>query len=230
MPRRLLGVAFVMGALGYASQATLFFAALERGTAAAVTLLFYAYPAIVVLYEIPARRRRPPPATLVALAASSGGVAVIVAASGDIDISRTGALLALGAGAAFGAYVLAGGRLLAALDPRASALGVCAGTAAAFLAYGALRGELELAAAYLPQLAGNGLATAAAFACLFAALARTGPSEVSVVMTLEAFAATALAAIALREAPTMVEVLGGGAIVTGAAVIAARARTGVSGA
>jgi drug/metabolite transporter (DMT)-like permease len=36
--------AALLGTLGYAFEASLFFAGLERGSAAAVTVLFYAYP------------------------------------------------------------------------------------------------------------------------------------------------------------------------------------------
>src|SRR5438094_9674114 len=40
---------FALGALGYGVEATLFFLALARGTATAVTLLFFVYPVIVTV-------------------------------------------------------------------------------------------------------------------------------------------------------------------------------------
>jgi drug/metabolite transporter (DMT)-like permease len=41
-----------LGAVGYAVEASFFYLGLERGTAAAVTLIFYAYPAIVTVAEL----------------------------------------------------------------------------------------------------------------------------------------------------------------------------------
>src|SRR5512143_942990 len=39
----------VLGSIGYGVEATLFFLAIARGTASAVTLLFFVYPVIVTL-------------------------------------------------------------------------------------------------------------------------------------------------------------------------------------
>ena len=50
---------FLLGAVGYAIESTFFFLALDRGTAAAVALLFYAYPAIVTLVELATGTARP---------------------------------------------------------------------------------------------------------------------------------------------------------------------------
>jgi drug/metabolite transporter (DMT)-like permease len=58
----------------------------------------------------------------------------------------------------------------------------------------------------------NGLATAAAFSLMFAALRRLGPSPTAVVMTLEAVSAIVLAAVFLDETLTALQLIGGVAI------------------
>src|SRR5581483_3150791 len=67
----------LLGAVGYMLEATLFFMGLERGTAAAVSLLFYSYPAIVTLLEIAAGWEELQARTLLALALSAAGVVVV---------------------------------------------------------------------------------------------------------------------------------------------------------
>jgi EamA-like transporter family len=70
------------------------------------------------------------------------------------------------------------------------------------------------------QIVGYGMATAAAFGLTFAALARIGASHTAVVMTLEAASTVPLAAIVLGEGITLIQALGGLAILAAAVVIA----------
>src|SRR5213083_2191652 len=57
-PRERLGLA-VAATLGYGSESALYFAALNHGSAATVTLLFYVYPVWVMLTAIALDRRVP---------------------------------------------------------------------------------------------------------------------------------------------------------------------------
>lgn len=212
--------AFGLGALSYSTQSALFFSALQRGSAAAVTLLFYAFPAIVVLVEIPLERRLPKRSTLVALGLSVAGVAAIIAASGDISISAAGIAIALTSGGAFGAYVLASNRLIAGTPPPTTAMWVCLGCALSILTFGAASGSLHSPGRYWAPLLGNAVVTACAFAFLFAALPRIGASRTSVIMTLEAFFAIVLTSALLDESVRLVQIVGGAAILAGAALIA----------
>ena len=63
------------------------------------------------------------------------------------------------------------------------------------------------------------MATAVAFACMFAGLSRLGASRTAVVMTLEAFVAVTLAAAFLGESLVAAQVVGGAAIVAAAVVV-----------
>jgi drug/metabolite transporter (DMT)-like permease len=216
--------AFSLGVCFYATQASLFYQGLRHGTAAAITLLFYAYPAFVVLMEIPLGYGMPSRRTLAALALSLGGAALIAGTSGTVSVSRVGVAFALAAGGFFGLYVLLGGKLLAGLEPRASALWVSAGTSSALLVHAGITGSLHFGARDWPPVVGAGMATAAAFSFLFATLPRLGPSGTSVVLTLEALFAILLAAIFLGETIGPLQMVGGACILLGAAVIATSAR------
>lgn len=80
----------VLGAVGYAAESTLFYLSLQRGTAAACAMLFYTYPAAVLLIEIARRREGATGRTVGALGLSTVGAAVVVAGGGDVAISTTG--------------------------------------------------------------------------------------------------------------------------------------------
>src|SRR3954466_9679738 len=101
-------VAAVCLGIAYAIESTFFFMALERGTAAAVAMLFYSYPVIVTLLEMAAGRGRPSLAVTAALMCSAGGAALVAVAGADVSISGTGILFALASACSFAVYLLAG--------------------------------------------------------------------------------------------------------------------------
>jgi drug/metabolite transporter (DMT)-like permease len=213
-----------LGAVGYAGQSTLFYLSLQRGTAATSVLLFYAYPAIVcAIGWLLLRERRPCPRTCAALALSVAGTALVAVSSGPLAISELGVVFALGSALVFALYVLAGQRLSAGVDAMATAALVAAGAAVGSAGQGALTGGLGSPAGRWALLLAYGLFTAAAFTLLFAALARLGARRTSVVMTLEAVFAVALATLLLGEPLGAWQALGG-ACVLAATVLVARIR------
>lgn len=210
--------------VGYAVEAALFYLALARGTAAAVALLFYAYPAMVAGLELALGRQHRSRRTLAGLGLSAVGTSLVVAGGGRVSVSAAGAGLALCSAACFAAYLLASSSLVPRTPAPVLGAWVAGGAAASFLATSALAGGLP-ADGHWDALAANGVATAAAFALLFAALGRLGPTRTSVVMTLEAFFATLLAAAFLGEGLRPLQAVGG-AVVLGAAVLVALAGAG----
>jgi len=212
----------LLGAVGYMLEATLFFMGLERGTAAAVSLLFYSYPAIVTLLEIAAGWEELQARTLLALALSAAGVVVVVAAGTDVSISPAGVALSLLGAASFAVYLLASDRLVRDTNSLTTGAWVAAGASVSFLARGALTGALRSPSPHLGALVLDGVATAAAFVLLFAALRRLGPTRTSVVMTLEALFAIVLAAVFLGEGMRPLQLAGGAAILA-ATVLMTRA-------
>ena len=211
--------AVLLGGVGYAIQSSFFFIALSHGTAAAVALLFYAYPAIVTLVAIPLTGSKPSRRGVVALALSVSGTALIAAASGEVDISTAGIGFALAAAASFAAYLLAGEHFLVRTDSLTSGAYVAAGAALSLLTIAALNSASRVPGGREAELIAYGVATAVAFVLLFAAVRRIGSARTAVVLTLEAFFAIVLAAIFLDEAIGPVQVVGGAAILAGACIV-----------
>ena len=126
----------------YAAEATFFFSALERGTAAAAALVFYVYPAMVTVIELLRGRERPHRTTFVALGLSTVGAAIVVVGGGEVSITAAGVVFALGAAATFSAYLLVGREYSESVDPMTMACWVSIGASLSNLARGALSGQL----------------------------------------------------------------------------------------
>ena len=216
--------ALLLGVAGYAGEAALFYLALERGTAAAVSLLFYSYPAIVTLLEVALRLRPPTVAAFAVVALSSAGAVLVVVTGDRVSITPAGVVLALAAATSFSLYMLASQRLVPRSQPAAVGAWVAGGASLALATAGLVVGESTVPSADLPLLALNGVATAVAFALLYTALGRLAAGAAAVVMTLEAFVAVALAAVALGERIKPLQLLGGVAIVAAAVVVSAGGR------
>jgi drug/metabolite transporter (DMT)-like permease len=214
-----------LGALGYATESTFFYLALGRGTAAAVALLFYAYPAIVTAFQFAIGERTAGRTTLIALMLSATGTALIVTTGDRFSITTTGVLYALGSATTFAVYLVTSYRVVKRTDALTSGAWVAIGAAVALLIRGAVFGGLVWPSGRWLQLALYALATSAAFSLMYAGLFRLGPSRTSVVMTLEAFFAVVLGALVLGEGLSPLQLVGGAAVLAGTALISIRRTT-----
>jgi drug/metabolite transporter (DMT)-like permease len=209
----------LLGVVGYAVESALFFMGLERGSAAAVALIFYAYPSVVALIARllgrPIGRR-----TLAAIALSAAGTALVVVAGGDVRISATGVGFALASAASFAIYLVVSHRVAPRTDSLTTSTWVAIGASASFLVRAALEGGLQPIGDHHALMLLNGVATAAAFALMFAALRRLGPAPTAVVMTLEALFAIVFAGVFLGETLGPLQILGGVAILAATILIA----------
>lgn len=210
--------AVLLGTVGYAIQATLFYLGLAQGTAGAVALLFYAYPAMVTIGERALARKLPSGRDALAVALSVGGTAVVVVAGGRVQITTAGILFSLAAGAMFAAYLLGGERFLRKTDSLTSAAWVAGGAAVSLLVRAVLTGGVAVPSGTWPRLVLYGLSTAAAFTLMFAALRRIGPTRTAIALTMEAVFSVALAAMFLSERVHPLAAFGGVAILAGAIV------------
>ncbi|HEX2851124.1 MAG TPA: DMT family transporter [Acidimicrobiales bacterium] len=211
------GRVLLLGAVGYATESALFYSALQRGSAAAVALVFYSYPGVVAAIEIGVRAVRPSGRLLGALAVSIAGTALVVATGRGVEITGAGAVLAMGAALSYAVYVLAGSRVVTRTEPLTTGAWVALGACLSLTALGVVGGSLRAPGSAWWLLLLDGLATASAFCLLFAALRRLGATRTSVVMTLEALSAVVLGAAFLGER------LGGPQLAGGAAILAAAA-------
>lgn len=212
--------AVLLGAFGYSVESTFFYLGLAHGSAAAVSLLFYFYPAMVVVLESLVGRVAPRRLTVGCLMLSFAGTVLVVVSGGGVQISTAGVVFALASAATFSGYLVASERLLIRTDALTSGAWVTLGCAAAQLVKGTVMGQLAVPPGHWVQLAGYGAATSAAFGLLFAALHRLGSSLTAVIMTMEAPFAVVLAAIFLGESVEPLQLVGGAATLTAAVVIA----------
>ena len=96
----------VAGTIGYGSEAAFYFSALNHGSAAAITLLFYTYPVWVMLVTIGLDRKAPPRALFLALALALIGSAFVVLGAGSAQIETIGIVLALCTAFTYTAYLV----------------------------------------------------------------------------------------------------------------------------
>jgi drug/metabolite transporter (DMT)-like permease len=214
-----------LAVMGYAFEATLFFLALGRGQAAAVTLLFFTYPVVVALASWAMGRGAPGRLLGASLVCASTGAALVVLASGGLAISGLGVVFALGSSLAFSAYLILADMVLKTTPPLAGSMWVSAWAAIGLGVFAALAGQGDAPgdAAQWLRLVGMGAATAGAFVCLFAGLLRLGPVRTAIVAPTEPLAAAILAAVFLGEA-IRASVAVGGILILAGAVTASLAR------
>jgi drug/metabolite transporter (DMT)-like permease len=207
-----------LGAVGYAVESSFFYAGLQHGTAAAVALLFYVYPAIVTVIEIASGAVAASRRLLGALGLSVAGTALIVVTGSAIAIAPIGVVFAITSAFCFSVYLLVSSRVVKQTDALVSGAWVASGAALSLTTQGLVVGGLRSPGASWWLMLANGLATAAAFSLLFAALKHLGASRTAVVMTLEALSGVVLGALVLGEPISAMQLVGGASIL-GATVL-----------
>ena len=170
---------FFLGAIGYAFESSMFFSALQHGTAAAVTLLFYVYPVIILTASIAMGRGRPNARLLSSLGLAVGGAALVVISGGGVEIEAIGVFFALCSAAAFSGYVLGAEYALRRTSPFTSSLWVCIGATVGCTTFALFSGQFELPAdgdAWI-NVAWMGIATALAFITMLSGLRLVGRGQ-----------------------------------------------------
>lgn len=216
--RNLLALA-LLGGVGYVSQSLCYFFALERISAGLTALLLYFYPALVVVLAAALGRRRPRPVALVCVALATLGTALTI---GPVQVGQAGGVaLGLAAALLYALYILASSRVQGVGSFAAAATVLTAGAVSFNLL------ALLTRPAY-PQAPGAWLAlvgvaffgTVVAVTTFFAALALLGPSDTSVVSTVEPVVSVVVAALVLGEQLGPVQVAGGVVVLAAVAVLA----------
>jgi drug/metabolite transporter (DMT)-like permease len=115
--RRVLLIAVGLGAIGYAAQASLYFAALQRMDAAPLSLILYTYPVLVTVAAALLGRERLTRTRGVALAAASGGMLLVLLGAGGTGFHSLGALLAFAAALTYTVYILVADTVVHRLPP-----------------------------------------------------------------------------------------------------------------
>jgi drug/metabolite transporter (DMT)-like permease len=219
--RRLLA----LGAVGYAAESVLFFLALGRGTASAVTLLFFTYPVWVALFSAVLGLGLPGWLTSASLAAALVGAALVVGSSGGLAVSLAGAIFALASALTFSLYLIGAEVVLQRTSSLAASMWVSASASVALatVAVAGGTGRLPSGSEEWWTVAGMGVFTAGAFSSLFVGLRRLGAVRTSIIAALEPVAAAALAFAFLGE-PLRAGTVAGGLLILSGAITASLAR------
>jgi drug/metabolite transporter (DMT)-like permease len=216
----------IAGTAGYGTEAAFYFTALNHGSAAAVTLLFYTYPAIVMLATIALDRKPPRRLLWVALVLAIGGSVIVVVGGAGVAVQTIGIVLALCCAVAYSAYLIATDRILKRTNPMTSALWLAGGAAAANATF-----AVAFSATGLPggidqwwRIGAMCVFTSGAFITMLAGLQRIGAVRNGIIGVLEPLSVAVLAWLFLGEPVTISTALGG-TLILGGAVAAALVRT-----
>ncbi|MBB4753967.1 DMT family transporter [Actinoplanes lobatus] len=222
---RVLLTALALGAIGYATQATLYFEALRVMDASLLSLIFYTYPLLVTVVAVLLGRDRLTPGRVLALLAASGGTLLVLLGTGGVAFRPLGAVLAFGSALTYTVYILVSDRVVHALPPLPLSALVMTGAAAALAGKSLATGGVDLAftsAGWFWLACIVVVSTILAMLTFFAGLRRTGPSTAAILSTFEPVVTTALAALTLGESLTALQLLGGLLVLSSAAALQLR--------
>jgi drug/metabolite transporter (DMT)-like permease len=215
----------VAATLGYGTESALYFAALNHGSAATVTLLFYTYPVWVMITAIALDRRVPAAMLIAALGLAIVGSAIVVAGGSGVDIEPAGIVLALLCALVYTGYLIGADRVVRRTNPLTTATWLAAGASLANLTYAfVFHGwSTPIGPQAALRVVGMGVFTAGAFVCMIASLQRIGAVRNAILGVIEPLMVAVLAAAFLSE-PITTSVAAGGALILVAGVIATVAR------
>ncbi|HEX4248455.1 MAG TPA: DMT family transporter [Pseudonocardia sp.] len=221
LTRRSVLAGLGMGAVGYATQSGLYFAALQRMDASMLALVLYVYPALVFVGAVALGRERATGRRVGALVIALGGTALVLAGAASGSLDTLGAMLGFGSALAYTAYILTGARVGADVPPVALAALVCVGATCTLALASAVRGGPDLsfgAGGWAAVGAIAAVSTVGAILCFFAGMARVGPSAASILSTVEPVITVAMAAAAFGESLAPAQLVGG-ALVLSAVIV-----------
>ena len=213
--------ALALGAVGYAAQAGLYFAALARMDASVLAMLLYTYPAMVTVAAIALGRETASRRRVGALLVSSAGLALVLAGAGGGGFDWLGAAMGVAAALSYTAYILVSDHVTVDVPALPLSALVTTGAAVTFGVAGAATGTLETGFASEGWLWLGTLAlvsTVTPIVLFFAGMRRVGPSMAAILSTIEPPTTVLLAFLAFGESLTAVQ-LAGGALVLGAVLL-----------
>jgi drug/metabolite transporter (DMT)-like permease len=229
LPRRDLGTALALGAIGYGAQAGAYFAALERLDASLLALLVYTFPTIVTVTAVALGRETASRRTAAALVLASTGLVFVLAGAAD-TLDPLGTALGLAAAVVYSAYILSSEGVAARVDPLVLSTLVCTGAAVSLTLAGLARGDLapgSVSPSGFAWLGGIALvSTVGAITLFFAGLRRVGPTSASILSTLEPVVTVALAFAAFAESLGPNQLAGGALVLLAVLVLRAPFRMG----
>jgi drug/metabolite transporter (DMT)-like permease len=225
LTKQLVLTALGLGAIGYATQASFYFAALERVDASLVALVLYTYPALVTVAAVVLGREVLTPIRLTAVVVASAGVLLVLLGVGGVSLDVAGVALAFGAAVTYTAYILVADSAVHRISPVMLAALVMTGAAVSMTVRALATGGVDLRfapAGWFWVACIAVVSTVVAMLSFFAGLRRTGPSTASILSTFEPVVTTALAALTLGEFLQQWQLVGGVLVLCSAGIVQLR--------
>ena len=223
-PRKIEGQLFLLGAIGYAPQASFFFFGVDRIDISLATVIFYSYPVFVVLASWLVFRHQPSRATTVCLAVAVAGTALT---AGQVQTgSWMGVAFMLGAAIWYSGYILVSSKVVQHSGAFISLSYVMVGAATAHtLIFILTRPSLPSdRVGWIAIAAASMVSTILAMGFFFAGVSRIGPGESAVLSTIEPVVSIAIGVTLLNEELTAPRFVGALLVLVGVAVLAQLSR------
>lgn len=198
----------LLGAVGYAPQATFYFNGVRRIDISLATVIFYTYPVFVVLASWAFLKHRPSRAMSVCLTIAVSGA---VLTAGQVGAgSLTGVLFMLAAAVWYTGYIVLTNRVIEGTDSLTAITVVMFGAAAAHLVVLAVTGSSLPAdtTGWVAAVAAAVFSTIIAMGFFFAGVRLIGPGEAAVLSTVEPVVSIIVGVTALHESLGAVSVTG----------------------
>jgi drug/metabolite transporter (DMT)-like permease len=219
LPRGPVLAGFLLMGVLYTAQSQSYFTALMHASSGLVGLLLYVYPVLVTVLAVTFGSERLDRRTLVLLIVAIAGMAVML--GGDLQGQPLGIALGLLAAAIYAVYILLGSRVSQGVDPLAGTLVIMGAAALGNGGFALASGAAFPATlnAWL-AIAAIALATTIAISCFLVGIKHVGPSQASIISTLEPVITLCLGVALLAETVSAGQLLGG-AMVLGAVILLA---------
>jgi len=200
-----------MGALGYVGQSFSFLSAIKYASAGLVALLLYLYPMFVFMLSVIVLREKVTWLKVVALILALAGTALTVDPAGG---QLSGILLAIASALIYSVYIIVGTSVMKHVSAVQSSLVIFASAGVVYGMLTAVNGpHLPTTSSGWLGIAGIVLiATVIPVATFLAGLERIGPTNASMLSTLEPVVTVLLAGLIFSERLETITILGGGLI------------------
>jgi drug/metabolite transporter (DMT)-like permease len=219
---------FLLGAIGYAVQASLYVGSLQRIPASVAALLLYSYPVFVALLAWRINHRRPTRSELAAMALALVGVILTISPGAELgQADALGLALVLASAVWYAGYITASDRIISQAGSLVSTTWIALGAFLTFTVTGAATGSLptRLSPTALWVMAAMVVfSTVLPIGTFLAGLTRVGPTAASLLSTLEPVFTTLLAAAVLGESLTPRQIAGGMLVLVAVVLLSLPAR------
>ncbi len=214
---------FILGAVFYTMQSSFYLTAIRFIPASLAAMILYIFPLFVAGLSSIFFRERLTPKVAVAMCISFVGLALVLGTSWGM-VDYRGVLLALGAALIYSAYIVLGNKVVRGLPAPVMSAYISLFTAGGILVYGTVAGQLsfDFQASVWPPILGLALcSTVLAMLMFFRGLEIVGPTHAAILSMAEPFFTVLLSVWLLGEGLLPMQILGGGAILGGAALVIA---------